>query len=157
MWLHGWLKLISTGPHTSFPPSQHSYMVYSPSPALLPKPHLQPAPVPVSGFLCTLHLCHRPSSPALCALLGTCQRPALAAHQVLPALEYNQKFLWVFRAFVCGFFSVDQQTLLNSPLLRKINRIFSICSLQYKTKSWKEPEQQLDMNINWYLLMNFAD
>lgn len=52
---------------------------------------------------------------------------------------------------------MDQQSLLNFPLLRKINRVFAICNLQYKTRRRKEPQQQVDMNINWYLLMNFAD
>lgn len=50
--------------------------------------------------------------------------------------------------FVCSFYLVDQGGLLNSPLLKEIDRIFAMCNMRYKTRSQKEPEQQLDMNIN---------
>lgn len=79
----------------------------------------------------------RSTYATVCLLLHCVNRwgHASAAQQVLPALEYNQRFLWVVRFFVCSFYLVDQQSLLNSPLLRKINRIFAKCNVQYKIRS----------------------
>lgn len=149
VWRYGLLKLISTWPHaSSLPPGTLLCRI----PLLLlcsPNRKLLPTSLPVSGFLGTI-----------CILMHgvRCWGCASAAWQVLPALEYNQRFLWVVRVFfACSFYLVDQGGLLNSPLLKEIDRIFAMCNMRYKTRSQKEPEQQLDMNINWYLLMNFAD
>lgn len=144
MWLPGWLMLISTGhaPLSSLPPSTFP-CCFPFFPVLLPKS--QPV----------LWLSAPPTSANIWLLYQVC------LGQVLPALESAQSGLYNTESMrdqgLCLWFlsEVDQPGLLNS--LIKINRIFATYNLQHQTRSWKEPEQQLDMKANWYLLINFTD
>ena len=115
-----------------FPPSRHSSLSYSPSPALLPKP--QPAARSPTCLTTSLHPPPMPLSVSSCTVRTAGDKPRQPSRFSQPWNIIRGFYGWT-GFFACSFYLMDQQSLLNSPLLRKINRIFAMCNMQYKTRS----------------------